>query len=109
MGNIGGKIELGEVSMQACLREAKEESGLDLNQQKTKLVSVKEIINEDIGEYAIHFRYSSILDENVKLILNNESDDYEWFEINSLPDKMFESKEEILNIINITKRLNEKD
>lgn len=41
-GNIGGKIELGETSLKACLREVKEEAGLDLDSQFLKLLFVKE-------------------------------------------------------------------
>jgi 8-oxo-dGTP pyrophosphatase MutT (NUDIX family) len=104
-GNIGGKIELGEVSIQACLREAKEEAGLQLDPKKTKLVDVKEIIHEETGEYAIHFRYSAILDEHVSLTLNNESESYKWFDISDLPNNMFESKEEIFQMMNVAKKL----
>lgn len=104
-GNIGGKIELGEFSIQACLREAREEAGLKLEQKKIKLVDVREIIHEETGEYAIHFRYCAILDENISLVLNDESEEYRWFNINDLPNNMFESKEEISNMVSIAKRL----
>ena len=104
-GNIGGKIELGEFSIQACLREAREEAGLKLEQKKIKLVDVMEIIHEETGEYAIHFRYCAILDENISLVLNDESEEYRWFNINDLPNNMFESKEEISNMVSIAKRL----
>ena len=103
-GSIGGKIEPGELSIQACIREAKEESDLEIDSQKLNLALVKEIVNESIGEYAIHFRYSLILNENTPILLNNESEEYRWFSLDSLPDKMFESREEIIDILEATRK-----
>jgi|SRR3989344_6458329 len=94
-GSIGGKIELGEFSVEACLREIEEETGIKLDPKMIKLIQVKEFINKEIEEYAVHFRYCSILPEDIQLNLNDESDEYKWFSLSDLPESMFESLEEI--------------
>jgi 8-oxo-dGTP pyrophosphatase MutT (NUDIX family) len=97
-GNVGGKIELGETSAEACLREAKEECGLNLNKKDTVLISVLEFPdNPYYKEYhVIQFVYSLTISEKTKITINSESDSFQWFDINSLPDKMLDTKEDIL-------------
>ncbi|MBI2630205.1 NUDIX hydrolase [Candidatus Pacearchaeota archaeon] len=103
-GNVGGKVELGEKLIDACLREVKEEIGVTLNSKKLKLIEIKE--NPYISEvfHAIHFVYAAILNEKEKIILNEESDDYKWFDLSSLPDKMLDSKEEIIKLSVLAKK-----
>ncbi|MDD5699830.1 MAG: NUDIX hydrolase [Candidatus Nanoarchaeia archaeon] len=101
-GNIGGRVELGELLVDACLREAKEEIGVDLNPKRVKLVDIKETPYMSDIFHAIHFVYVTMLDENEKIILNfncdNESETYEWFDLKNLPDKTLDSKEYLLEL-----------
>ena len=108
-GNVGGRVELGEKLIDTCLREAKEEIGVDLNPKNLKLLDVKETPFLTDVFHAIHFVYVTILDENEKIILNfngvHESDEYKWFNLKELPDKTIDKKEEILKIVAQSKKL----
>lgn len=100
-GNVGGIVKLGETLINACTREAEEEIGVKINPQKIKLIEVKEtpFFNEIF--HAIHFVYTTTLKENQKIILNfngvHESEEYKWFSVKNLPEKMLDSKKEIIN------------
>lgn len=108
-GNIGGRVELGEKLIGACLREAKEEIGVDLNPKKLKLIEVKETPYLTDVFHAIHFVYATIIDEDEKIILNFngelESDEYKWFNLTNLPDKTLDKKEDIIGIANKAKKM----
>lgn len=95
-GNIGGKIEFGEKSIQAVTREIKEEIGVKLNPKKLKLLEIKEMPNFFIDVHGIQFIYATSINEKEKIIINDESDEYRWFNIKNLPDKMIDSKKDIL-------------
>lgn len=101
-GNVGGRVELGEKLIDACLREAKEEIGIDLNSKKLKLIEIKETPYLTDIFHAIHFVYATILDEKEKIILNfngnNESDEYKWFKLKELPDKTLDKKQDIIKV-----------
>lgn len=104
-GNIGGKIELGEMSKDACLREAKEEAGLEINPNNLKFIEVLEKPELYPDWHGVQFIYSTNIDETCNLCVNNESDECKWFPVNNLPDKMLDSKEFILEILKKAKNL----
>ena len=101
-GNVGGRVELGEKLVDACLREDKEEIGVNLNPEKLKLIEVKETPYLTDIFHAIHFIYAGILDENEKIILNfngePESDEYKWFNLKKLPDKTIDPKDDLIKL-----------
>lgn len=107
-GNVGGRVEFGELLIDACLREAKEEIGVNLNPEKLKLIEVKETPFLSDIFHAIHFVYATTLDKNEKITLNfncdNESEDFKWFDIKKLPDKTLDTKEQIIKLSNIAKK-----
>jgi len=103
-GNVGGKVELGEKLMDACLREAKEEIGIELNPNRLKLIEVKETPYLTEIHHAIHFVYATVLDEKEKIIINEESDEYKWFDLNKIPEKTLDSKEVLIKFSQIAKK-----
>ncbi len=106
-GSVGGRVEFGELLVDSCLREVKEEIGIDLNPRKLKLIDIKESPYLTDIFHAIHFAYATILDEDDKIILNfncnNESEEYRWFDLKKLPEKTLDSKEYIFKLSNIAK------
>ena len=103
-GNVGGRVELGEKLIDACIREAREEIGVSLNPEKLKLIEIKETPHISDVFHAIHFVYATTLDENEKITLNSESDEYKWFKLEDLPEKTLDKKEEITEISKLAKK-----
>ena len=85
-GTVGGKLELGEHSIDGAIREAREEIGVELKKSAVKMLEVKELPNFTKTVHGFAFSYGAILDENTKITLNKESDDYKWFNMNYLPE-----------------------
>ena len=103
-GNIGGKIELKESSIQACLREAKEEIGLILRPKQLKLLQVKESPCFTPKIHAVHFAYGAVISEKAKIILNDESEEYRWFDLEKIPKKTLDSKKELLRFARLMRK-----
>jgi len=97
-GNVGGVIESREHSLDAGIREAREEAGLELEKNQLKLVNVKEMPNFSETYHGIHFAYAATIDESAPIKINGESDEFKWFDFGELPDSMLDRKEYILEI-----------
>lgn len=95
-GNVGGRIESREHSLDAGIREAREEIGMELEKDKLKIIEIKEMPNFSKTYHGIHFAYASWIDELTPITINSESDEFRWFEINNLPDSMLDKKEDII-------------
>jgi len=103
-GNIGGKMELGEKIIDACIREIKEEIGVVFNPEKLTLVEIRERPLSD-AHHAVNFAHVALLDEGEEITLNDESDEHRWFDINNLPEKMIDSVEDILGMAEKAKKI----
>ncbi len=95
-GNIGGKIEIGETSVQAGAREIKEEIGLKLKPSDLFLLQIKEQPNYHPTIHGIQFIYATQIDENTRIMINHEAEEYKWFDMKNLPEKMLDPKQEII-------------
>ena len=102
-GTIGGKVEPEELLVEAGIREAKEEIGINLNHKRLKFLFFEERPSK-VHTPAVHFFYYLILDEKTKITINQESDEYKWFDLNNLPKKMVDSKEKVLKIFDLANK-----
>jgi ADP-ribose pyrophosphatase YjhB (NUDIX family) len=104
-GFVGGRVELGEKITEACAREIREETSIKTNTTDLKLVDIKE--NPFLTEihHAVWFIYSANIDENIKITLNDESEESRWFNLDNLPDRMIDSKEEAKILIKKAKEI----
>ncbi|MAG52582.1 MAG: hypothetical protein CMH62_01330 [Nanoarchaeota archaeon] len=100
-GNIGGKIDPGESSSEAIIREAFEEIGIKFNEESLSLLHIKEVPHARKNWHPIHFFYGTSIEENEIIKINSESDEYSWFNIENLPEDMFDSMGFILNLKSI--------
>lgn len=91
----GGKIDFGEAFEQAASREAMEETGIKINQDELKLISVT---NDRVVD--AHFVTMGFLCEDFsgepKVMEPDEIVEWRWFELNSLPEKIFFPSAKIL-------------
>ena len=103
---IGGRVKLGESSVEASLREVREETGLD-----AKFVKILGIVENFFKSNYNHKNYHEILiinelkiDKNIDDIKNIEGKDevYKWLSIDELKNTKF-LPEIVLDIINSDK------
>lgn len=80
-GVIGGMVESGETVKEGVVREAKEEAGIELSEDKLVFLLTTE--DEKNLEYT-HFIYP--VDKEFKPKLNNEHDDFKWFTLENIPE-----------------------
>jgi ADP-ribose pyrophosphatase YjhB (NUDIX family) len=94
-GAVGGKVEQGEGVVEAGIRDAMEEIGVDLNQSQLKFLHyehMKKYDEEHPGFIHFSFFYSVILDESVKIKINDESDGFMWFSVKELPASIIDGE-----------------
>jgi 8-oxo-dGTP pyrophosphatase MutT (NUDIX family) len=85
-GNIGGKVEVGELTKNAAVREIKEEIGVEVSPRDLYLIEIKEDIHSFKQFHAVFFIYATAIDESSNIIINNESESYCWFSLDNLPE-----------------------
>jgi ADP-ribose pyrophosphatase YjhB (NUDIX family) len=103
-GFVGGRVELGEKLADACIRESREEIGANLNPEALELIEIRETPYLTEIFHAIHFIYAAVLDENEKITLNEESDEYKWFKLKEVPENTIDSKERIIELSNMARK-----
>ena len=91
----GGKIDFGEAFEEAIAREVMEETGIKINQDKLKFIS---ITNDQVSD--AHFVTIGFLCEEFegepKAMEPNEITEWRWFDLNNLPEKIFFPSAKIL-------------
>ena len=97
----GGKLDFGEEFEEACVRETKEETGIDLDIGKLKLISLTNEIVPKAHFVTIGFLYKNC-DGNPKVMEPDEIVEWKWFSLTRLPKKVFLPSQKVLN--NYTKK-----
>lgn len=91
----GGKIEFGESLEEAAGREVLEETGIKVDEDRLKLISVA---NDKVSD--AHFVTLGFLCEDfegeAQVMEPDEITEWQWFDLDKLPEKMFFPSAEVL-------------
>jgi len=91
----GGKLEFGESFEDAAYRETLEETGIKLNKNNIKLISVTNDIVHDAHFVTVGFLCTEF-EGKAAVMEPDEITRWEWFDINDLPNPMYKSSEKVL-------------
>jgi 8-oxo-dGTP diphosphatase len=92
----GGKMEFGESFEEAAIREVREETGLIVDKNSLRLISVSNDRKEDAQFVTIGFLCEDFEGEP-KVMEPEEIVEWKWFETAKYPLNMFFPSEKILN------------
>lgn len=91
----GGKIEFGESFEDAAHRETLEETGIKIDKEKLKLISLTNDKVEDAHFVTIGFLCEDFSGE-VEVKEPDEIVEWKWFDLNELPEKIFFPSKKVL-------------
>jgi 8-oxo-dGTP diphosphatase len=95
----GGKIDFGETFEEAATREVMEETGIKINQDKLKFISItNDRVSDARGKahfVTVGFLHKTAEDEP-KVMEPEEITEWRWFGLDKLPEKMFPPSAKIL-------------
>lgn len=91
----GGKMEFGETFEQSVARDVQEETNLIIDQENLKLISIANDRVEDAHFVTIGFLCQDFKGE-AKIMEPDEITEWQWFEIDNLPEQLFFPSAEIL-------------
>ncbi len=88
---VCGGIDEGETPTEACLREIKEETGMDVENIQVKNSMV--LVDDDTGvKYMVHLFIANVsIDSQVNIEDNPDHQDFEWVDFNQLLQYKVES------------------
>lgn len=91
----GGHIERNEKPLDAAIREIKEETSIDLNKKKLFLV-------DQIDDEKINNNIYAVLEEDYSQEkANSDAKDVKWFDIDKLPQLIWDNESHIKKALNI--------
>jgi 8-oxo-dGTP diphosphatase len=91
----GGKIHFGEAFEQAAAREVMEETGIKVNEDKLKFISLANDKVRDAHFVTIGFLCEDFEGE-AKVMEPDEITKWQWFDLNNLPEKVFFPSDKVL-------------
>lgn len=84
----GGKLHFGETLKNAACREVFEETGIKIDSESLKIISVTDDIIEDAHFVTIGFLCEQEVEES-KVMEPDEITEWEWFDLDHLPSPIF--------------------
>lgn len=86
----GGHLEFGESNEQAAIREAKEETGLDVFAENVQIIGVTNDFFEETNKHYItlHLRADKFESEP-KVMELDKCEQWKWFSLDNLPRNLF--------------------
>jgi len=91
--NAGGKVEFGEDPMTAAIREAKEETNADVSRVEfLGYFNDQEVYEEGIVRHWVTLMFAGYCTnpEQVTNVEPHKHSDWKWFDLDKLPEKMWE-------------------
>lgn len=98
-GFPGGHIEDGETSTQALVREINEETEIVLKENKLRQIFVAETPHDYDDYHSIYFFYYTFMDKKKNVIINSESLEFKWINIDEDIEEMFPLNKKIVNML----------
>lgn len=92
----GGKIEFGETFEETVEREVLEETGIKVNKDKLRLISVSNDKNESAHFVTLGFLCEDFEGE-AKVMEPDEITEWQWFSLENLPENLFPPSRNVLN------------
>lgn len=100
----GGKVEPGENSKEAAIREIKEETNININPKK--LITIDEMMPEYKTDKRCNYYGYFVDDQTIKA--GSDAKKLKWFSINELPNVLWQGKKFIQKTLNKTASKKEK-
>lgn len=90
----GGKLDFREDILDCAVREAYEETGIKINKDKLKLISVTNDLVEDAHFVTIGFASDDF--EGEARVMDPDITEWDWFALDNLPSPMFFPSEKMI-------------
>ncbi len=98
----GGHLEFGESFEQGAIREAKEETNLDIMPKDLKLSGTTNDFFEETGKHYITIHMSCHkYHGSLEISEPDKCETWKWFDLNNLPDNLFLPNKNFLKIHNL--------
>jgi 8-oxo-dGTP diphosphatase len=91
----GGKLEFGEKLVDAAYRETLEETGIKIDKEKLKIISITDDIIPDAHFVTIGFLCRDYSGE-ARVLEPDEIVEWRWFELDKLPSPIFGPSKKVL-------------
>ena len=92
----GGKLHFGESFEEGCIREVKEETGIDIKPQDLKLISVANDVAIDAHFVTLGFLADKFLGEP-RVMEPDEITEWKWFAFGDLPQNLYHPSKKVLD------------
>lgn len=96
----GGFIEKDELVKNACQRELKEETGLDLDESDIEFLDYYDQIGRDPRSRTVTFAFIAEIDKRMEVKGSDDAVEAFWFDFQNLPALAFDHSEIIQDALN---------
>lgn len=86
----GGFVDTNELVVEACKRELKEETGLDLKSEDLHFSNYYDKIDRDPRSRTITFAFTAYIDKRKEVKGDDDAVEAKWFEVQDLPKLAFD-------------------